>query len=71
MVEIMNLDQLVQLAMRRMPGGVSTNIRLKEGPEKIILDRAQGTHVWSVDGREFVDYVCGYGSILLGYNFQP
>jgi glutamate-1-semialdehyde 2,1-aminomutase len=65
----MNPDQLVKLAMRRMPGGVSTNVRLNEGPEKLILDRAHGTHVWSDDGREFVDYVCGYGSILLGYDF--
>ena len=67
----MNPDQLVQVAMSRMPGGVSTNIRLKEGPGKVILDRARGSRVWSVDDREIVDYVCGYGSILLGYNFPP
>ena len=67
----MNLDRLIQVALERIPGGVSTNIRLDEGPEKLIVRAARGSHVWSVDGRELIDFVCGYGSILLGYNFAP
>ena len=67
----MNLDRLIQVALERIPGGVSTNIRLHEGPEKLIVKSARGSHVWTADGRELVDFVCGYGSILLGYNFTP
>lgn len=60
-------ETLAQLALQRIPGGVSTNIRLDEGPQKLLVTRAQGSRVWTVDGRELIDYVCGYGSVLLGY----
>jgi glutamate-1-semialdehyde 2,1-aminomutase len=30
--------------------------------------RAQGSHIWDVDGNEYVDLMCGWGPILLGYN---
>ncbi|MDJ0765916.1 MAG: aminotransferase class III-fold pyridoxal phosphate-dependent enzyme [Myxococcota bacterium] len=31
-------------------------------------NRAQGSKFWDVDGNEFIDYMCGYGPIILGYN---
>jgi glutamate-1-semialdehyde 2,1-aminomutase len=31
------------------------------------VDRAKGSRVWTIEGRELIDYVCGYGSVLLGY----
>lgn len=30
--------------------------------------RAEGCRYWDVDGREYIDYMCGYGPIVLGYN---
>jgi glutamate-1-semialdehyde 2,1-aminomutase len=60
-------DDLAQLALRCMPGGVSTNIRLEEGPTRLIADRAAGARVWTLDGRELLDFVSGYGAVLLGY----
>ena len=29
--------------------------------------RAQGSRFWDVDGNEFVDYMCAYGPMVLGY----
>jgi glutamate-1-semialdehyde 2,1-aminomutase len=29
--------------------------------------RAQGCRYWDVDGNEFIDFLCGYGPIVLGY----
>lgn len=29
--------------------------------------RAQGARIWDVDGNEFVDYMCAYGPMVLGY----
>lgn len=54
-------------AGRVMPGGVSSNIRLAEGPDAILVRRAQGTRVWDEAGREYLDFVAGYGAILFGY----
>lgn len=61
-------SDLVQLAQRRMPGGVSTNVRLSEGPEKLIVARAAGCRIWTHEGRELTDFVSGFGSVLLGYS---
>jgi len=29
--------------------------------------RAQGAHFWDVDDNEFIDYMCAYGPMILGY----
>ena len=29
--------------------------------------RSEGCRYWDVDGNEFIDYLCGYGPIVLGY----
>lgn len=29
--------------------------------------RAKGAHLWDVDGNEFIDYMCAYGPMILGY----
>jgi len=32
------------------------------------LDRAEGARFWDIDGNEFIDYMCAYGPMVLGYN---
>ena len=29
--------------------------------------RAQDAHIWDIDGNEFIDYMCAYGPMVLGY----
>lgn len=29
--------------------------------------RAEGARVWDVDGRDYIDFMCGYGPMILGY----
>jgi glutamate-1-semialdehyde 2,1-aminomutase len=31
-------------------------------------ERAEGSHYWDVDGNEYVDFLCGYGPVILGHN---
>lgn len=33
----------------------------------ILIDRGQGSRVWDVDGKEYVDYLIGSGPMLLGH----
>jgi len=33
------------------------------------LERGQGSHVWDVDGNEYIDYLMGLGPIILGYAY--
>lgn len=30
--------------------------------------RGSGSHFWDADGNEFIDYMCAYGPMVLGYN---
>ncbi len=32
------------------------------------VDKAKGSKFWDVDGNEFIDYMCAYGPMVLGYN---
>jgi glutamate-1-semialdehyde 2,1-aminomutase len=31
-------------------------------------ERAEGSHYWDVDGNEYIDFLCGYGPVILGHN---
>ena len=39
-----------------------------EGASPAFLDRGLGSHVWDVDGNEFVDFMCALGPVTVGYN---
>jgi glutamate-1-semialdehyde aminotransferase len=34
----------------------------------LFIERASGCHVWDTEGRQYIDYVMGWGCALLGYN---
>jgi glutamate-1-semialdehyde 2,1-aminomutase len=34
------------------------------------VDRGKGSHLWDVDGREYIDYRLAYGPIILGHAFD-
>jgi glutamate-1-semialdehyde 2,1-aminomutase/spore coat polysaccharide biosynthesis protein SpsF len=38
-----------------------------QGVAPIYLQRGRGSHVWDVDGNEFIDYPMGLGPVILGY----
>ena len=42
---------------------------LPKGAAPVYLKSGQGSHVFDVDGNEFVDYILGLGPITLGYNY--
>jgi glutamate-1-semialdehyde 2,1-aminomutase len=50
-------------------GGVNRPVRAftAVGGEPLIIERAAGSRVWDVDGREYIDYVCSWGALILGH----
>ena len=36
-------------------------------PHPIYVDRGKGSHVWDIDGNEYVDYHNGYGVMVMGH----
>ena len=56
-------------AARVLPGGMYGHQSVRTLPPGYpqFYARGQGAHLWDVDGKECVDYLCGYGTNLLGY----
>ncbi|MGE3962207.1 MAG: glutamate-1-semialdehyde 2,1-aminomutase [Dehalococcoidia bacterium] len=59
----------MERARRVLPGGVDSPVRAYRavGGDPVVLARGEGARVWDVDGREYVDYVCSYGPLILGH----
>ena len=58
--------KLFRLATKVTPGGVMAGIKYFE-PYPVFMKRAAGSHVWDVDGNEYVDYLMSYGALILGH----
>ncbi len=56
-------------ACKVIPGGVNSPVRAFRGVggEPIFFEKAKGPHVWSADGRQFIDYVGSWGPMILGH----
>jgi len=56
-------------AKRWIPGGVNSPVRAFRNVdgEPFFVDRAQGSRLWDVDGRELIDYVGTWGPAILGH----
>jgi len=63
--------ELFDRAMKAIPGGIpghQSPTLLVFGSSPCFIDRADGSHFWDVDGNEYIDYMCAYGPMVLGYN---
>ena len=62
-------EQLFDAAQQVLPGGVNSPVRACRavGTYPRFLDRGLGSHVWDVDGKEYIDLVCSWGPLILGH----
>jgi glutamate-1-semialdehyde 2,1-aminomutase len=58
---------MYQRAAEVLPLGVSSNFRTYE-PYPIYIERAQGSKMWDVDGREFTDFSMCFGALMVGHS---
>ena len=60
---------LFERAQRVLVGGVNSPVRAMRsiGRDPIFIERAQGPHVWDVDGNRYVDYLSSWGPAILGH----
>lgn len=49
-----------------IPGGVTSNVKFFP-PYPIFMRQARGSHLWDVDGNEYMDYCLCYGPLILGH----
>jgi glutamate-1-semialdehyde 2,1-aminomutase len=56
-------------AKKSIPGGVNSPVRAYKavGGTPPFITRGSGSHIWDVDGNEYIDYVGSWGPLLLGH----
>nr|HPI76413.1 aminotransferase class III-fold pyridoxal phosphate-dependent enzyme [bacterium] len=58
-------------ACKVIPGGVIGHKHpafTVPGSYPYFASRGEGSHYWDPDGNEFIDWMCGFGPMVLGYN---
>src|SRR5437764_1845696 len=62
-------EALFERALQRIPGGVNSPVRAfrSVGGKPLFIARGQGSHLFDVDGNEYIDYVGSWGPLLLGH----
>lgn len=63
-------EQLFERAQKVIPGGVNSPVRAfrSVGGAPRFIERAKGPHMWDAEGKQYIDYVCSWGPMILGHN---
>jgi glutamate-1-semialdehyde 2,1-aminomutase len=61
--------EVFERGMKTLVGGVDSPVRAFRavGGTPLVIDRALGARLFDVDGREYIDYVCSWGALILGH----
>lgn len=56
-------------AAKCIPGGVNSPVRAGRsvGIDPPFIAGAEGCRLWDVDGKDYIDYVCSWGPLILGH----
>jgi len=67
-----NSEAMLERALKSIPLGTQTFSKSKTqypfGVSPYYMERGQGSHVWDIDGNEYIDFINGLDCITLGYN---
>jgi glutamate-1-semialdehyde 2,1-aminomutase len=62
-------ESLFREALRYIPGGVNSPVRAYRsvGRTPLYIESGRGSRIVDVDGREYIDYICSWGPLILGH----
>lgn len=62
-------EEAFNKAKELMPGGVNSPVRAFKsvGGQPIVIDSVKGSHMWDIDGNEYIDYVGSWGPAIIGH----
>jgi glutamate-1-semialdehyde 2,1-aminomutase len=66
-------EALFARAQQSIPGGVNSPVRAFRGVGGTprFIARGEGSHIFDVDGNEYIDYVCSWGPLVAGHRPKP
>jgi glutamate-1-semialdehyde 2,1-aminomutase len=72
-MKVTQSETLFNRAKQSIPGGVNSPVRAFRGVGGIprFIARGEGSHIFDVDGNEYIDYVCSWGPLLFGHRPKP
>ncbi|MRS02854.1 aminotransferase class III-fold pyridoxal phosphate-dependent enzyme, partial [bacterium] len=62
--------EITDEAKKFIPGGVQHNLAFNY-PFPIAIEKANGAHMWDVDGNQYIDFLQAGGPTILGSNYAP
>jgi len=62
-------QQAFSQAQKLLPGGVNSPVRAFKsvGSQPLFIAKAKGSHIWDIDGNDYIDYVGSWGPMILGH----
>lgn len=62
-------EAFFQQACKKIPGGVNSPVRAFSSANEtpLFVDHASGSHIYDVDGNDYLDYICSWGPMILGH----
>ena len=65
----MRSAEIMARARELFPGGVNSPVRAFKGVggEPVVAARGEGSRIWDVDGKEYIDFVLSWGPLVLGH----
>lgn len=63
-------QELHERAARLIPGGVNSPVRAfrSVGLSPLYIAKGQGSHIWDVDGNEYIDFISSWGPLIIGHS---
>ena len=67
------INSLYDRAIKVIPGGVNSPVRSFAGVGKrpVFIERAEGSWLFGVDGKKYVDYIGSWGPMIFGHAWPP
>ena len=66
-------EAALEIGKKYIPGGVIGTRRPENfvpGAYPLYVTEGKGSHFWDVDGNEYIDYLAGFGPVLLGHAYE-
>lgn len=69
-IKTANSSEILRRAQESLVGGVNSPVRAFQsvGGNPPIIAHGSGSHVWDVDGREYIDFIGSWGALILGHS---
>lgn len=61
--------EIFERGKKTLVGGVDSPVRAFRavGGTPLVIDHAKGARLYDIDGREYIDFVCSWGALILGH----